>query len=328
MGVQKTKKSIMAVAAVFIAVYHLWIPVFPAVALSGQIERFILTIGYIGVDLFFFLSAYTLTFSDTTSRRRFALRRFRKVYPMFLLFCVLALIMGKLSFPRFFATAVLLDFLQNGGGSFLWFVPALLLMYLVFPYCRAALSKYSPSKRLAISVTAWAALTFAIEYGLRGVVDVSIFLCRIPVILLGVFFAEYEGVWSIKRRITAGVALFPPGLALVYLFGYLNRLTVPFEGMFYIAALPCVLGLVFLLDAAFQNHAFKAIEAVGGATLEMYCLQMLAGAELVNVLFRLTHVRVLINILSFTALILCSLALSAARRYIYRTFRADRHRRQ
>lgn len=308
----------MAVAAIFIAVYHLWIPVLPAVGLPGQAERFVATIGYIGVDLFFFLSVYTLTFSDITSRRKFVFRRFGKVYPMFLLFCVLALVMGKLSFPRFFTTAVFLDFFQNGGGSFLWFVPALLLMYLAFPFSRAALSKYSPVKRLVISLTVWAALAFAIEYGLRGVVDVSIFLCRIPVILLGVFLAKYEGAWTVKRRLIAGAALLLPGLALIYRFAYLEKLTDPLDGMFYIAALPCVLGLLFLLDAAFMSHSSKALDALGGATLELYSIQMLVGSELVNALFRLTHVKILTNIFSFTILIVFSLALSAARRYVGR----------
>lgn len=307
----------MAVAAIFIAVYHLWIPVFSTAGLPGQAERFVVSIGYIGVDLFFFLSAYALSSSDITSRRKFILRRFGKVYPMFLLFCVSALIMGKLSFPRFLTTAVFLDFLKNGGGSFLWFVPALLFMYIAFPYYKSALSKYSPAKRLAISVAVWVALVFAAEYGLRGVIDVSIFLCRIPVILLGVFLAGYEGAWSIKRRLRTGSALLLPGLALIYQFGYLKKLTVPFDGMFYIAALPCVLGLLFLLDAAFQGYSSKALDALGGATLELYCIQMLVGSELVNMLFRLTHVKILTNFLTFFIVIVCSLVLSTARRYMY-----------
>lgn len=308
----------MAVAAMFIAVYHLWIPVLPAGELPGQVERFIVMIGYIGVDLFFFLSAYTLTFSDMTSRRKFIVRRFGQVYPLFLLLCVAALVMGELSLPHFFATAVFWDFLQNGGGSFLWFVPALLLMYLVFPYCKAALSKFSPVKRFAISLAVWVVLIFAVEYGLHGVVDISIFLCRVPAILLGVFLAEYEGAWSIKRRLIAGVALFLPGLALLYRFGYLDKLTIPFDGMFYIAALPFVLGLLFLLDAVFQGRSLKAIGALGGATLEMYGIQILVGGTLVAAIFRLTHIKILTNLLSFVILIACSLALSSARRYIGR----------
>lgn len=308
----------MALAAIFIAVYHLWIPVFTAGGLPGQVEHFIVTISYIGVDLFFFLSAYTLTFSDITSRRKFIFRHLGKVFPLFFMFCVAALSMGKLSRARFFATAVFWDFLKNGGSSFLWFVPALMMMYFVFPYCKAILSKFSPFKRLAISLTVWVALTFAVEYGLRGVVDISIFLCRVPAILLGIYLAEYESKWSIKSRLKVGAALFLPGLALVYQFGYLNKLTVPFEGMFYIAALPCVLGLLLLIDVAFQDRSFKALGELGSATLEMYCIQMLVGGVLVNAIFRLTHIKILTNILSFTVLITCSLVLSTARRYIVR----------
>lgn len=318
MHILKTKKSIMAVAAILIAAFHLWIPVLPAAGLPGQVERFIVTISYVGVDLFFFLSAYTLTFSDTTSRRKFLFKRFSKVYPLFFLFCVAALIIGKLTLPRFFTTVVFWDFLRSSGGSFLWFVPALLLMYLAFPYCKAALAKFSPAKRLAISLAVWAVLAFALEYGLRGVIDISIFLCRIPVILLGVFFAEYDGKWSRKRCLAAGAALFLPGVALVYRFGYLNKLTVPLGDMFYIVALPCVLGLLFLLDAAFRGHSFKPVDALGGATLELYCLQMLFGSELVNALFRLTSIKILTNVLSFVILITCALVLSAARRYLYK----------
>ena len=164
----------------------------------------------------------------------------------------------------------------------------------------------------------WAALTFAVDYGLRGIVDISIFLCRVPAILLGVFLAEYEGAWSIKRRLIVGATLFLPGLVPIYWFGYLDKLTVPFDGMFYIVALPCVLGLLLLLDAAFQGRSLKAIGALGGTTLEMYCIQMLVGGVLVNTLFRLTHIKVLTNILSLAVLIVCSLMLSAARRYIGR----------
>ncbi len=318
MHILQTKKSIMAVAALLIAVYHLWIPVFPAGGMPGQVERFVVATGYIGVDLFFFLSAYALTFSDLRSKRSFIGRRVVRVYPLFLLFCAAALALGQLSPSRFFATALFLDFIKNGGGSFLWFVPALLLLYLAFPFCAAALSGHSPAKRLAISMSAWVALMAVTAYGLRGIVDVSIFLCRVPVILLGVFFAEYEGAWPAKRRIATGAALFVPGIALVYQFGYRSKLTVPFDGMFYVAALPCVLGLLLLLDAAFQDHAWGAVDALGSATLEMYCLQMLAGGALVNALFRLTHAKLLVNALSLAALILCAVALSAVRRSVKR----------
>ena len=316
MQILKTKKQIMAVAAIFIAVYHLWIPVFSSASLAGRFENFFVSIGYIGVDLFFFLSAYTLTLSDMTSKWKFIFKRFKKVYPVFLIFCVIALIIGKMSLSQFFSTAIFLDFFKNGGGSFLWFIPALLLMYVAFPYCKSILSKYSPLKRLAISIIVWVTLSFAVEYGLSGIVDISIFLMRIPVILLGIFLAEYEGLWSKKRRLILAATLFLPGIVLVYQFGYLDKLTIPFDSIFYIVALPCILGLIFLLDIAFQGVSVKVVDILGNATLELYCIQMLIGSELVNIIFSITRVKILTNLITFITVILLSIALSYLRRYI------------
>lgn len=316
MQILKTKKQIMAVAAILIAVYHLWIPVFSIDGLHGRIEHFFVSIGYIGVDLFFFLSAYTLSKYSIVSRWKFIVKRLSKIYPVFLLFCISALLIGKLSFKKFLATAFFWDFIKQGGGSFLWFIPAIILMYITFPYFKSALSNYSPFKRLAISLSVWIALSFAIEYGLRGIADISIFLMRIPVILLGMFLAEYEGLWSIKRRLVTGVLLFLPGIVLVYQFGYLNKLRAPFDGMFYIIALPCVLGLIFLLDAALQSSSFKFADMIGNATLELYCIQMLIGSELVSAIFKLTKIKILTNFITFAIVILFSIALSYVRKYI------------
>ncbi|MFA5342144.1 MAG: acyltransferase family protein [Clostridia bacterium] len=316
MQILKTKKQIMAVAAILIAVYHLWIPVFSIDGLHGRIEHFFVSIGYIGVDLFFFLSAYTLSKYSIASRWKFIVKRLSKIYPVFLLFCISALLIGKLSFKKFLATAFFWDFIKQGGGSFLWFIPAIILMYITFPYFKSALSNYSPFKRLAISLSVWIALSFAIEYGLRGIADISIFLMRIPVILLGMFLAEYEGLWSIKRRLVTGVLLFLPGIVLVYQFGYLNKLRAPFDGMFYIIALPCVLGLIFLLDAALQSSSFKFADMIGNATLELYCIQMLIGSELVSAIFKLTKIKILTNFITFAIVILFSIALSYVRKYI------------
>ena len=316
MQILKTKKQIMAVAAILIAVYHLWIPVFSIDGLHGRIEHFFVSIGYIGVDLFFFLSAYTLSKYNIASRWKFIVKRLSKIYPVFLLFCISALLIGKLSFSKFLATAFFWDFIKQGGGSFLWFIPAIILMYITFPYFKSALSNYSPFKRLAISLSVWISLSLAIEYGLRGIADISIFQMRIPVILLGMFLAEYEGLWSIKRRLVTGVLLFLPGIVLVYQFGYLNKLRVPFDGMFYIIALPCVLGLIFLLDAALQSSSFKFADMIGNATLELYCIQMLIGSELVSAIFKLTKIKILTNFITFAIVILFSIALSYVRKYI------------
>ena len=229
MHISQTKRSIMAVAAVMIVGFHLWIPVLPAAGLFGQAERFVVGTGYLGVDLFFFLWAYPLFQTDQTSWPVVLRRRFVPLYLTFFLFSTLALAMGKLSFARYASTVTFLDFLQNGGGSFLWFLP---------------------------------------------------------------------------------------GLLLVYQFGFLHKLQTPLSGMFYLTALPCVLGLLLLLDGLFFRFPSRAAQVLGGGTLELYCTQMLLGGQLVQLFFRWTRSKLLTNVLVFLILWGISLALAGLRRRI------------
>jgi peptidoglycan/LPS O-acetylase OafA/YrhL len=315
MHISQTKRSIMAVAAVMIVGFHLWIPVLPAAGLFGQAERFVVGTGYLGVDLFFFLWAYPLFQTNQTSWPVVLRRRFVPLYLTFFLFSTLALAMGKLSFARYASTVTFLDFLQNGGGSFLWFLPALLLMVLLIPLFRAG-QKRSPGKGLLLSLVVWAAAAFAVELWLKDVLAIGIFLCRIPVVLLGIFLANYEGRMPPKGQWLLGALLFLPGLLLVYQFGFLHKLQTPLSGMFYLTALPCVLGLLLLLDGLFFRFPSRAAQVLGGGTLELYCTQMLLGGQLVQLFFRWTRSKLLTNVLAFLILWGLSLALAGLRRRI------------
>ena len=53
----KNKKLIMFFAALMILIFHLWIYINPITNNLFKIEVFIRTICYIGVDIFFFVSA-------------------------------------------------------------------------------------------------------------------------------------------------------------------------------------------------------------------------------------------------------------------------------
>ena len=44
-----------------------------------------------------------------------------------------------------------------------------------------------------MSLAVWTAAAFAVELWLKDVLAIGIFLCRIPVVLLGIFLANYEG---------------------------------------------------------------------------------------------------------------------------------------
>ena len=73
-----------------ILIFHLWINIS-----SSEIENFIKQISYIGVDIFFFLSGYSLYRSDTGNYFQFIGNRFRTVYSKFILFALIAAWVNK-----------------------------------------------------------------------------------------------------------------------------------------------------------------------------------------------------------------------------------------
>ena len=64
MELKKTKQPIMGLAALLIILYHLF-PVSRSNDLFSSSVRFIVMTGYIGVDIFFFMTGYMSYFSIT-----------------------------------------------------------------------------------------------------------------------------------------------------------------------------------------------------------------------------------------------------------------------
>ena len=86
----KSKRSIMGYAALLIVLFHFYIPVFNNVA-----ETFIYRSAYIGVDLFFFVSASSLSKKSQIDYLPFVANRFRAVYIPFVIFSVIAFVYKK-----------------------------------------------------------------------------------------------------------------------------------------------------------------------------------------------------------------------------------------
>lgn len=313
MQLNKTKKSIMAFAAMLVAIFHVWMPISAQDTVLGQVERFIIATAYIGVDLFFLLSGYALARAGTEPLRVSLKRRWARLYPVFAIGCVAAVLLGTLPLSRLATTLVGIDFLRHGGASFLWFLPALMLWYIVFPVGQRLLSGFRPLTRGLLAVGLWLCAVFVASWGLRGVIDINIFLCRIPAILVGTWIATTDARAPMHRRVLIGTILLIAGIAVVYPLGFRYKLDIPFEGAFYVAALPMVVGLTLLLDALFTVKRCRMIETIGSATLELYVLQMVVGAKLVQALYALTHHKLLTDLLTLALLILGSILLSRRR---------------
>ena len=271
-----SKKLIAAVAAIQILLYHCWIPVFGYGTFFGSIERFLIASTYSGVDVFFFISAYSLVSRPVEDYLRFIGNRALKLLPLFFI----ALLTGK----------------------FLWFIPAIMVMYLVLPPLHR-LCRKRPVMSLLILIAGWAVVVYLILGLIHPDSDIGIFLFRIPSMILGAYSVSVIEKLTPGQTLLWGVVLLAVGTVLVYRFGYISRSNVPFRGIFYLTGIPVMLGTVLLLNLLGSERVPRFVERYGSITLELYFSQMVFGTLLVGLLFRATGSRIVTNVFTLFAIV-------------------------
>ena len=274
------KKFLQVIAAFQILFFHLWAPI-----TSTQIEQFVLKTAYVGVDMFFFLSAYSLAGREI-DYVPFLKDRVLKLYAKFAFFVlIMALFSKSFGVIRAVKSLTFIEFFQKGGGAFLWFIPAILIFYAVYPLFLKWNSRFKVIWVLLIWLIAGVFSEHVLSY-----TTVFIFTNRIPVILAGYLFKTYctgnrdaimpdnnkmNRTIQILRR--SWVVLIPLGALLLYMYGFKVRLNFPIKDMFYVLAIPSVIGLV-MLSSYVKKCAVT--DSLGSITLELYAVQMIFGQRI------------------------------------------------
>ena len=259
------KKFLQVIAAFQILFFHLWAPL-----TSTQIEQFILKTAYVGVDMFFFLSAYSLAGREI-DYVPFLKDRVLKLYAKFAFFVlIMALFSKSFGVIRVVKSLTLIEFFQKGGGAFLWFIPAILILYIIYPLFLKWNSRFKVIWVLLIWLVAGVFSEHVLSY-----TAVFIFTNRIPVILAGYLFKTYCTHNNNLRR--SFIVLIPLGVLLLHMYGFKVRLNFPIKDMFYVLAIPTVLGLVTLSSYV---KKYAVTESLGSITLELYAVQMIFGQRI------------------------------------------------
>lgn len=296
------KRSVSLFSALLIVVFHLWVPVFG----KAGIEHFVKQTAYIGVDMFFFLSGLSLASRKIENYGEFVCNRFLNVYGKFVLFAIVAAIYVHWKPILFLQVISGVNLFKRGGGAFLWFLPAIMLLYLVYPAFQKMDTKNRGITALTVTVIWVAGAVLWTKLGNK--VPIAIFWNRIPIFFLGHFFAGWDKLWTDKRlKLSLGVLLSGIGTVLVYFFAYRQKLQFPVRDAFYLTVLPLSIGLVLLVSFVPENAWIKRL---GKATLELYALQMIFGFKLANMLYMKTESAILTNLLTFGILLLGSVLLS------------------
>ena len=259
------KKFLQVIAAFQILFFHLWAPI-----TSTQIEQFVLKTAYVGVDMFFFLSAYSLAGREI-DYVPFLKDRVLKLYAKFAFFTlIMALFSKSFGVIRVVKSLTLIEFFQKGGGAFLWFIPAILILYIIYPLFLKWNSRFKVIWVLLIWLTGSVFAEHVLSY-----TAVFIFTNRIPVILAGYLFKTYCTKNNNLRR--SFIVLIPLGVLLLHMYGFKVRLNFPLKDMFYVLAILAVIGLVTLSSYV---KKYAVTESLGSITLELYAVQMIFGQRI------------------------------------------------
>lgn len=307
----RCKKEIMGLAAIMVLFFHFYIPFG-----TSAIETFIYRSSYIGVDLFFFVSAYSIVSRNKQEKfeaMKFILNRLSLIYLPFVILSIICALYKKWSIIRFFKVIGGVEFYERGGGAFLWYFIGITLVYLLVPLFLLIKNKMKLFG-LPILLGIWLVLSLTLQYGLNYQ-KMFILINRLPVFFIAMYFDDIVLIWFNKLKsiykFIIGFALFITGIFLVQITGIM-RLQKPFADMYYVVAIPLIISIVLLvitITTSLQNKYKSVIlKFIGTITLELYGLQMIFGYDIEGALLKIVPSNMRILAFFGTSLALIAMA--------------------
>ena len=306
----QNKKSIMFIASLLILIYHLWINVSTSI-----IEMYLRYICIIGVDLFFFISAYNIGNRDI-KYKDFIINRIVNIYVKFIIFVIIMAMIKGWEIKKIITIILGIDLFTNGGGSFLWFIPGVMIIYLLLPLYKIVDNKYSKIVPI-IAIVSYLSLAIGISYNFYYD-EIFILLNRFPIILIGYYIGKYNIINKLNNNKIIywllSVILIIVGIIISY-YCFNNKIYIDwYYDVIYLFLIPLVLGLVLLFDKIKVNNILNKL---GSITLELYALQFIIGFSLANYMFMKIGNRLVTNVLVIIILIFISLLIKYIFDFIY-----------
>lgn len=271
----KCRKSLMGLAALLIMIFHFYIPV-----TKSPFEMAFYRASYIGVDLFFFVSAYSLSQREKISFVPFMKNRLCNVYVPFLVMAGICAVYKKWTWQRFLQVASGAELFMKGGGAFMWFIPGIMIFYLLAPFIVCLKKRYG-CKAFAGMIAFWLVIVIFLQYGLRYT-ELFILLNRIPVFAVGLFYGDMRKAEPGKYHLPVILTGLTAGAFLMYKWGSLVRINRPIQEMYYVIAVPIVFFIVAMFDYVSQRTKLKNVPLafLGRESFELYGLQMIFGYDI------------------------------------------------
>lgn len=286
----RCKKEIMGLAALMIVVYHFYIPFG-----TSAFETYMFRSTFIGVDMFFFVSAYSLASRNKEQFKAgsFILNRLSYIYAPFVFLAAVAAIYNKWDFVRFLKSIIGVEFYERGGGAFLWYFIGIMLIYFLTPLFMLVKRKLK-NWGFPVLLAFWAILSCILQFGL-GYTKMFILVNRLPIYFIGMYFDDLVLKYTNKMKtifvILIEAVLFIVGTYLSFKFCTTYRVIKPFADMYYVIGIPLVISAIMIVNTIVTalDSKYKSIvlKFVGGITMELYGLQMVFGYDIEQKLLKI-----------------------------------------
>ncbi|MBP0966684.1 MAG: acyltransferase [Oscillospiraceae bacterium] len=287
----KYRRPLMGIAILWITLYHCLAD--PVQALGVPVLREVLNSGWLGVEIFLFLSGIGLYFSmsKNSAAKPFYLRRVQKVIIPWLILSLPYWIIKTLVFDRMRVRALLLNWC---GASFwlfgvksVWYIAFLVVLYALYPLI------FRLQKKNAGIIIVLIAAAFVLNVVMLLTVPAyyaktELAFARIPVFLLGSLTGGLLKSGRKSRGINFGFACYTAGTLALFVTGLLLagrgadrtegsavNMLIRIGGQG--AALPVMCGFCLLFEKRKLPRFQRAADFLGGFTLELYLLHVFLG---------------------------------------------------
>lgn len=321
--VNTNRSAVMGVAALWIFFFHLWIPLG-----NHFLFEFFRATGFVGVDFFFLLSGMGLIYAgEKYTTRVFYIRRLERVFLPYGVMAVVFKFLKGWNLNVFLKNLLCIHFYTRETTSFLWFVPAILTLYFLFPlYYRLFRRAGSKDGFTVAMVLLWLALT-GLFTGIPETAaylqrtNMYVFLNRIPIFLTGI----YLGWWFRERQPVCSLwgwgmcaVMFVIGMQLIRMTSFQGRsLLVPRPELFLPAYLMSLSGVMLAAKTIQLVSRYgrvpgawlvKGLTFMGRTSLEFYCVHEEVG-ERIKALAEGRISDVVLNLVVFAVSVFAAVAL-------------------
>ena len=311
---RRYRSALMGFAQLWIVLLHCWLLIIPNRPALGAIEGFVKWNGTLGVEMFLFLSGIGMTYSIRKGTiRQFYLERLRRVLLPFWVMAAVNAIDARLGVRWMLYYATGLGSILENFQALLWFIPAILILYMLFPAYHALMMRSKSRTRFTLAMLLlWLCAVILLRETIRE--DLWVFINRIPAFLVGAWFGEIsrERTTILRGRhwalcilvMLAGFSLRKAGLR--GFFPWIPHFSFAVSWIISIPLCFLLAGLFSLLETGKAGVVFRLplrfLGFVGTFTLALYCCHQWVFSKVYGLLEG--HITYLgINLVSMAAVI-------------------------